>query len=458
MNYMEFLEKKKIAARSVGMANVPELNSKLFGHQAHSVDYALRKGRCGLFLDTGLGKTACELEYANQVLKSENKSLLFFAPLAVSDQHILEGEKFGIEIKKAVSQEDVKGTGIYITNYERIHLFDKTKFCGTVLDESSIIKSFNGKTSRALMDFCEDHRWRLAASATPAPNDHMELGQHSQLLGAMASNEMLARFFIADQSEMGRYRLKKHGIMPFWRWVASWARCAGLPSDLGFSDDGYILPKLNENLLVVETDMTKGREDGEFFRKVEMSATNIHKEKRITSMERAEKIAEKVLAEPDEPWMIWVETDYDSESIKSCLPDLVEVHGRMKMEEKEEKLTAFTNGNIKRLVSKPSIAGYGLNWQHCARTGFVGLSFSYEQYYQAIRRFYRFGQKREVDCYVAIANSELPIWQTVQRKKKEHEEMKKNMFVAMKEASLDKHVKHAYEPQEKAIMPLFLGV
>jgi hypothetical protein len=438
------------------MNNVGNLGSHLFDHQRDCVDFSLRLGRSALFLDTGLGKTACELEFAQKVVEHENKPVLFFAPLAVAEQHIREGVRFGIDVIKAREQADVKKPGIYITNYDRIHLFDKSKFCGVVLDESSIVKSFNGKTSRALMEFADCMRWRLAASATPAPNDHMELGQHSQFLSVMPSNEMLARFFIADQSEMGRYRLKRHGISHFWSWVASWARCVGLPSDLGYSDDGYILPPIKEHLMTIGTDMSIGCNEGEMFRQVDMSATSVHKEKRITSMARAQAIAEKVLAEPDEPWMIWVETDYDAESIMECLPDLVEVSGRMSSDEKEDKLNGFTLGKIKRLVSKPSIAGYGLNWQHCARTGFVGLSFSYEQYYQAIRRFYRFGQKRDVQSYVAIADTELPIWQTVMRKKNEHEEMKRHMFAAMKEASVQSFIKHQYQPKKQAIMPSFL--
>lgn len=456
MDYQTFLASKKIAALQTGMEKIPELNASLFPHQNDVADFLLRAGRGAAFLDTGLGKTFVELEWARIVSEHTNKPVLFFAPLAVGLQHQREGERFGVDVKIAKDQTDVKGTGIYITNYERLGKFDRHQFGSVVLDESSIVKSFNGKVSRGLMEFSSDMRWRLAATATPAPNDHMELGQHSQFLGAMPSNEMLARFFIADQSQMGKYRLKRHGIKPFWSWVASWARCVGKPSDLGHDDSGYDLPAIKEELHVVRSDMTAGAGDGELFRKTEISATGIHREKRMTANDRAAKIAEIVNAEPTEQWMVWVETDYDADAIMRLLPGAVEVRGNMPAEKKEERLNAFTVGDCRILVSKPSIAGYGLNWQQCARTAFVGLSFSYEMYYQAIRRFYRFGQKREVHVHIAMAETEMAIWQTIKRKKEEHESMKKEMFEAMKRETISKHIKHAYEPAMPATLPQWI--
>jgi superfamily II DNA or RNA helicase len=456
MDYQSFLASKRIAAQHSGMAIVPELNSSLFPHQMNVVEFLLKAGRGAAFLDTGLGKTLVELEWARVIVEETNKPVLFFAPLAVGLQHQREGARFGIDVRIAKEQSDVKGAGIYITNYERLGKFDRHQFGAVVLDESSIVKSFNGKISRGLMEFASDMRWRLAATATPAPNDHMELGQHSQFLGAMPSNEMLARFFIADQSQMGKYRLKRHGIKPFWSWVASWARCVGKPSDLGHDDSGYILPNMVEELHVVRADMTIGAEDGELFRKTTTNATGIHKEKRMTANDRAAKIADIVNAEPLEQWMIWVETDYDADAIMALLPGAVEVRGNMPAEKKEERLNAFTTGECKILVSKPSIAGYGLNWQHCARTAFVGLSFSYEMYYQAIRRFYRFGQKREVHVHVAMAETEMAIWQTIKRKRDEHESMKKEMFEAMRREVITKHIKHEYQPTMAAKLPSWI--
>lgn len=453
--YEDFLRSKEIRAQLSGMTRVPELSAHLFPHQRATVEFLLKAGRGAAFLDTGMGKTAVELEYGKRVVEHENKPVLMLAPLAVGKQHMREAERFGVETSIARDQSDVTGARIYITNYERLHLFDRHAFGGLILDESSIVKSYTGKTTRALMEFGQEVRWKLPATATPAPNDHMELGQHAQFLGVMDSSEMLARWFIADQSEMGRYRLKRHGIKPFWSWVASWARCVGKPSDLGFSDDGFQLPPLNIHQHVVETDMTAGAE-GMLFRIHDTSATSIHKEKRLTANDRAAKIAELVRAEPNEPWMIWVETDYDADAITALLPEAVEVRGSMKPETKEERLDAFTQGSIRILVSKPSIAGFGLNWQHCARTAFVGLSFSYEMFYQAIRRFWRFGQRRPVECHIAMAETETAIWQTIQRKKADHETMKEEMFEAMRREVLVSQVKRAYSPTQAARLPAWM--
>lgn len=455
MDYDSFLRSKEVRAQMTGMNYVPELSGHLFPHQRDTVDFLLRAGRGAAFLDTGMGKTAVELEFGRVIVETENRPVLMLAPLAVGKQHAREAERFGVDAKVIRDPSEIDGARIYITNYERMHLFDRHQFAAPILDESSIVKSYAGKTSRAIIEFGRDMRWKLAATATPAPNDHMELGQHSQFVGAMDSSEMLARWFIADQTEMGKYRLKRHGIKPFWSWVASWARCVGKPSDLGYSDDGFELPPLEVVKHVVNTDMTEGA-DGMLFRIPDCSATSIHKEKRITSGARADRIAEIVKSEPNEPWMIWVETDYDADSIMARLPEAVEVRGTMPAEVKEERLDAFTRGEINILVSKPSIAGFGLNWQHCARTAFVGLSFSYEMFYQAIRRFWRFGQKRPVMCHIAMAETETAIWNTIQRKKDDHERMKIEMFEAMRREVIHKQVKNAYEPQLIARLPAWI--
>lgn len=457
MNYIEFLKTKKIHVEKSGIESIPQLNSLLKPHQKHTVKFALRQGRSAAFLDTGLGKTLTCLEWGRVVTDHTNKPTLMLAPLAVGQQHEREGDKFGIDSKYIRDPSEMNGNRIYVTNYERLKLFNPNNFGAIILDESSVIKSFTGKTTAEITAFAKHLPFRLAATATPSPNDVMELGQHSNFLDVMASSEMLARWFVTDQSEMGKYRLKKHGIKDFWSWVASWARSIGKPSDVGYCDDGYILPAMKTELHVVRTDVTKGAEEGQMFRNIDLSATSVHKEKRMTSLERAKKIAEVVLSEPNEQWVIWCETDYDAQSIMSLLPEAVEVAGSMKPEVKEQRLLAFTDGNIKILVTKPSIAGFGLNWQNCARTAFVGLSFSYEQYYQAIRRFYRFGQQREVHCHIAIADTELPIWRIVERKALEHETMKREMNEAMKREVLQKGVKLDYNPTQKIILPKFLG-
>lgn len=455
MNYDDFLASKKIAALKNGF-EPKELSSHLFGYQRDVVEFSLNAGRSASFLDTGLGKTAVEIEWAKRVHEHTNKPVLFFAPLAVSKQHIREAERFGAELTQAKSQDDIKN-GIYITNYEKLKNFDSSKFSAVVLDESSIIKSFGGKTTQALTEFSSGMRFKLAATATPAPNDYMELGQHCAFLDVMASSEMLARWFVTDQREMGKYRLKKHGVKDFWSWVASWARCVGKPSDLGYDDSTHLLPKLNTHLHYVDVDLSIGADDGALFRSVDMSATSVHKEKRLTSGDRAKKAADIVKTEPNEQWMIWVDTDYDADAFLEEFPDAVEVRGNMSPEEKEEKLDGFSTGKIRVLLSKPSIAGMGLNWQQCARTVFMGLSFSYESYYQAVRRFWRFGQKREVEAHIVLASSEQQIWATVQRKQKEHEIMKLEMFDAMKRECVTREVKIPYQGILAPKLPKFLA-
>lgn len=455
-DYDALLMRKHIAVPLLGMSHVPELPTSMFPHQAATADFLLRAGRGAAFLDTGLGKTLVELVWCNIVMEHINAPVLMLCPPAVAQQHKREAERFGIEVKIVKCQADVRGPGIYISNYERLHLFDRHAFGAICLDESSIVKSYGGKTSMALMAFATDMKFRLAATATPAPNDHMELGQHCQFLGVMNSNEMLARWFIADQSEMGRYRLKKHGIKDFWSWVAGWARCVGMPSDLGFDDSGYILPPMNIDLHIVNVDMTEGAADGELYRQVDQSATNIHKEKRLTSADRAAYCAELIEAERHEPWMVWVDTDYDARAFLEAFPCAVEVNGKMSVEMKEERLHGFTDGHIKYLISKPSIAGFGLNWQHCARTAFCGLSFSYEKLYQALRRFHRYGQLRQVQAHICIASSEQSTWKTIQRKKAEHETMKIEMFEAMRRECVTREVKVPYRGLLPVNLPNFI--
>jgi superfamily II DNA or RNA helicase len=455
-DYYAFLARKKRSAEMAGLQSVPALNPSMFGYQSDVTDYLLRAGRGAAFLDTGMGKSFISLEWGRVIMEHTNKPVLMLAPLAVGPQHEREAARFGIQAKYIRSPDEITGTGIWISNYERLHLFEPSMFGGLILDESSIVKNFTGKTSRALIAFGESVPYRLAATATPAPNDHMELGQHSAFLGAMASNEMLARWFTADQSEMGKYRLKKYGVSDFWSWVASWARMASRPSDLGHSDDGFLLPKLNQDLHYVEVDLTEGRRDGELFRSVDTSATQIHQEKRRTAGARSDRVAELVAAESGEAWVIWCDTDYEADALTARIPDAVEVRGSMSLEMKEERLNAFSAGEVRHLITKPSVAGFGLNWQHCARSAFVGLSFSYEAYYQAIRRLWRFGQQRPVDVHITLAETEGVIWHTIQRKARDHELMKREMNAAMRRAIQESEVKISYRPTVAARLPEWL--
>ncbi len=453
--YLDFLLTKEVVTPLRGTDRDVDINSKLFPHQRDTVEFLMRAGCGAAFLDTGLGKTAVELEYSRLVHEQTNRPVLILCPLAVAQQHKREAVKFGVDAQVIRNRDQIQ-QGINISNYEMLKNFSPSDFGGIVLDESSIIKSYGGKTSIALMQFAQSIDWRLAATATPAPNDHMELGQHSQFLGAMNRNEMLARWFIADQTEMGRYRLKRHGIKSFWSWVASWSRMIGRPSDMGYSDDGYSLPNLNVHRHIVKTNMDEGAGEGEMFRRIEMSATSLHTEKRRTAAIRAEKLRELVYSN-DECWVLWCDTDYEADALTSIIPDAVEVRGSMSPEMKEQRLNDFSLGNIRVLVTKPSVAGFGLNWQHCSHTAFIGLSFSYESYYQAIRRFYRFGQQKEVHCHIAMAETELPIWQAVSRKADDHERMKLEMFAAMGRTVETRNIKNTYAPTMAAHLPGFIN-
>jgi hypothetical protein len=459
--YAELIARKAISFKPQGFMDIPELNPELKPHQDHCVRFALDQGCAALFLDTGLGKTFCALEWGRVVMEKTGRPVLMLAPLAVSQQHEREAKRWGIDAIAIREPEQITTPRIYIVNYERLGKFDPSIFSGVILDESSILKSFTGVTTRALMAAFKDTPYRLSCSATPAPNDHMELGQQAQFLGVMESTDMLARWFFADQANMGKYRIKGPGVTDFWRWMASWSRCVSKPSDIGFDDTGYDLPPLEMTRHVITADrsMDAGEDKSGQMRLIripDMSATSIHKEKRLTVDGRADKIAELVAAEPDEPWIIWCDTDYEADALTARIPGSLEVRGSMSPEIKEERLSAFSLGQALVLVTKPSIAGYGLNWQHCARVGFVGLSFSYESFYQAIRRCYRFGQSRPVQVHVACADTEESIWNVVNRKSGDHDGMKVAMTKAMREAVVHNRGYVSYQPTVKAALPAFL--
>lgn len=455
MSYHDLLMKRAAIVPMRGLDDVPALHDGMFPYQRDTTEFLLRCGRGAAFLDTGLGKSLVSLEWGRIVAEHTGKPVLMLAPLAVAPQHVREAHKFGLEAR-VVSEQSEVGAGVNVTNYGKIDHFDASAFGGVILDESSIVKNFTGATSRKLIAMFAQTPFRLACTATPAPNDHMELGQHSQFLGVMPSNEMLSRWFIADQMNMGKYRLKGHGVKPFWNWVASWARCVSKPSDLGYSDEGFALPALNMHRHVIEADISIDAGES-LFRIPEMSATSIHREKRLTADARADRIAQIVNEDAGEAWVVWCDTDYEADALTACIPDAVEVRGSMPDKMKEERLVAFSEGSIRVIVSKPSIAGFGLNWQHCARVAFVGLSFSYESFYQAVRRCWRFGQTREVECHIAMADTERNIWDVISRKSGDHEAMKVEMYAAMKRAHENRQIKIDYQPAMPARLPAWLG-
>lgn len=460
--YHRLIATKRVLFTPRGIDKIPTLHSKMFSHQQASTEFALRTGCAGLFLATGLGKSLCSLEWGRVMVRHTNKPVLMLAPLAVSKQHEREAAKFGIDAKSVREPDDIGGQRIYITNYERLAKFDVSQFGAIILDESGILKAYTGSTSRALRAAFAATPYRLAASATPAPNDHMEIGQQSEFLGIMESPEMLSRWFIADQSDMGRYRVKNAARKAFWEWVASWARCIDLPSDLGYDDGGYILPTLNVKRHVVESDtsINTGEDangQSRLFRIPDTSATSIHAEKRLTVEQRADAVATIVAAEPDEAWLVWCDTDYEADALRSRIADAVEVRGSQSPDEKETKLTAFADGGVRVLITKPKLAGFGLNFQHCARQAFIGVSFSYEQFYQAIRRCWRFGQTRPVDVHVVMAQTERMIWDVITRKADAHDDMKQAMRSAMARAHKRATVLDDYAPTCNVTLPTWMS-
>jgi len=457
-DYLKFLGGKAPRAVERGLSAIPPLSSHLFPFQAHCVEFLLRVGSGGLFLDTGLGKTLVQLEYAEHARNASNGKALILCPLAVAHQIAKEGQKFGYPARVIRDQSEAR-EGINVCNYDRLHLIRPDEFGVVTLDEASILKSFTGKTTRALIGSFAGHRWRVPATATPAPNDHMELGQYAEFCGVMASNEMLARWFISDQTEMGRYRLKRHGVRDFWDWMASWCRLAQLPSDLGGDDAGFILPPLSVHRHRA-AESAPVLSDGLFAEDV-VSATTLHKVKRATAAARAAIAAELARSEPDEPYVIWCDTDYEADAILEELGDtwgVVEVRGSMTADRKEAALDAFSDGAARVMVTKPSVAGFGLNWQHCARAVFVGRSFSYEAWYQAVRRFWRFGQEREVQVHIVVAEGEDSIARVIDRKADDHAEMKAAMRDAMlRSSSISSAVKVPYMPTHKGMLPSWIA-
>ena len=440
--YRDFIKSRGNVSSRHGM-DPKGTNEQAKLHQKKSIEYALDLGKAALFLDTGLGKSLCELDFARQVADETKKPVLILTPLAVAGQMVREGQKFNIDARQIREQSEV-GQGIMVANYERLPKLDPECFGGVVLDESSILKSFAGRTRNMLLDAFKDIHFKLAATATPSPNDHMELGNHAEFLSVMRQQEMLSKWFINDTSTASQeWRLKGHAVEDFWSWVASWSRCATLPSDLGGDDTGYILSKIDRHIHVVEADRQDAVEEGMLFRIPELSATSFHAEKRLTLESRCKKAAE--LANHDKPVTVWCETNDESAMLANMIDGAVEVRGDQSPEEKEKRLLGFVDGEFRVIVTKPKLAGFGVNWQHCAHAVFASISFSYEQHYQAVRRSHRFGQTERVKNDIVISDTEDAIWQTIHGKAEKHEEMKRRMSEAMRCAQTQAGVRVKYD-------------
>lgn len=419
MKYQEFLKTKEYHYENTGFdIDIADLNSNLFDFQKQIVKWALKKGRCALFLDTGLGKTICQLEFANRVCKKENGKALILAPLAVSRQTKSEGEKFGIEVNICRTQSDVKD-GINITNYEMLKHFNPDEFICVVLDESSILKASLGKMSNDIIDIFRFTKYKLACTATPSPNDYTEFGNHCEFLSIMSRTEMLATFFINDAKE-GQWRMKSHAESKFWEWLASWAMVVKNPKDIGYPDDRYNLPKLNISHIIVDSKVTKGQ----LIPSVAKSLQERRQARKDSIIDRVNVVGN--LIKGMDSCLIWVDYNDESAYVKKSF-NITEVKGADTDDHKENSMIGFANGDIKFLVSKPSICGFGMNFQKCHNMIFCGISDSYEKFYQAVRRCYRFGQENEVNVYVIISRRELSVLNNIKKKQEQHDKMSYEM-------------------------------
>lgn len=421
MNYQEFIKSKAIIYQPSGF-DCTERNKNLFGWQNDVVRWALRKGKCAIFSDCGTGKTRMLLQWADMVRKHENKAVLILAPLAVAQQTRAEGQKCGIDVKVVRDQSECEN-GLNITNYEMLQHFDASEFCGVVLDESSIIKHKDGKTRQMIQDMFEETKYKLCCTATPAPNDFMELGTHAQFLGVMKQTEMLATFFVHDGGETQNWRLKGHAEKKFFEWVAGWAACFKRPQDLGYVEEGYELPELRIHEETVESTSTE-LIDGQMMMFAPVGKTLLERRsaRRNSLMDRVNRAAEIANA-TQEQVLVWCDLNSESKALTEAIRDAVEVEGSMSLEEKEKGITGFLTGENRVLVSKPSIAGFGINAQNAHIEIFVGLSDSFESYYQAVRRCWRFGQEKPVDVYIIISDAEGAVKENIQRKQRDAERM-----------------------------------
>lgn len=427
MEYKEFLQNKKAIDPDTGFTfDKAKLNDHLFDFQRDIVAWALKRGRACIFADCGLGKTIMQIEWAHRVNIHTEKPVLILAPLAVSTQTIAEGKKFGIDIRHL---EEERECGIVITNYERLHKVTLSDYSGIVLDESSILKSYTGHIRTQVIDESRIIPFRLACTATPAPNDFMELGNHAEFVGSMLRTEMLSMFFVHDGGETQKWRLKGHARSEFWKWVCSWAVMIRKPSDLGYSDDNFHVPKLKTHSIIVSVDEYDCA-DGLLFRMPASSLQERQKERKLTVNDRAVESA-RLANNSNEQWLIWCNLNDEAAHIKAMIPDSVEVSGADSEASKVEKMMGFTSGKYRVLITKPKIAGFGMNWQNCYNMAFVGLSDSYEQYYQAVRRCWRFGQKNEVNAYIITASTEGAVVENIKRKERDAQNMAMEMVSNM---------------------------
>jgi len=448
MNYVDFIRTKKTAEIPTGF-DCSDLGGHLFDFQAAIDRWALKRGRAAIFGDTGLGKTIMQTTWAQKVHEHTGGDVLISAPLCVAQQTVEEAAKFGIEINYARNQDQVR-SGITITNYEMLAHFDSSRFVGAVLDESSILKAHDSRTRKMITDAFQCTPYRLSCTATPSPNDYMELGNQAEFLGVMSQAEMLAMFFTHDGGDTSKWRLKGHAKERFWEWMASWAICVRNPSDLGFDGSRYVLPPLNLHEHVIKSEAQEG-----FLIPTAAQSLSERRQAKRASMAERVALAAELANSQNEPCIVWCHLNDESESLAKAITGAVEVTGSLPPEEKERRIMAFTHGDARVIVTKPSIAGFGMNWQHCSRMVFAGMDDSFESYYQAVRRCYRFGQTRPVDVHIIAAETEGAVMHNIARKQRQHDEMSEQMVAYMREIT-KREIAGATSHQEtyNATMPM----
>lgn len=443
-DYTAFLASKRQLASPTGIAVAPDsVNPRLFGFQRDLVRWSLHQGRAAIFADCGLGKTPIQLEWAQHVVRQSGRPVLVLAPLAVAEQTVREAEKFGIDAQR--SRQGEMKSPIVVTNYERLHLFDPSNFAGVVCDESSILKAFDGVRRAAITEFMRTVPYRLLCTATAAPNDYIELGTSSEALGHLGYTDMLTRFFVNDQHtvrpmrpmpgnremlwrKVGEWRFKGHAEQSFWRWVASWARACRRPSDLGYNDDGFVLPALTERETVIAARKPR---PGMLFDVPAVGMAEEREVRRRTIAERCEAAAAMVHG-PD-PAVVWCHLNDEGDLLARLIPDGQQVSGADSDDAKEEKFENFRRGVTRVLIIKPKIGAFGLNWQHCAHVVYFP-SDSYEQYYQAVRRCWRFGQTREVVVDLVMTDAQERVMENLRRKAAAADRMFSDLVAHMNEA------------------------
>lgn len=453
-DYAEFIKGKAQWKHRSGFETIGELPSFLFPFQESLVRWALEKGRSAIFADCGMGKTAMQLAWADEIIKRENRPVLLLTPIAVGRQTIAEASKFGIDARRS-RDGVIDGTAcVWVTNYEQLHKFNASDFSGVVCDESSSIKDFKSERKKTVVEFTRTLKYRLLCTATAAPNDFWELGTSSEALGLLGFRDMITTFFKQETSKdhlgWGRtkYRFRGHAEEPFWAWVCSWARSMRRPSDLGFDDTGFILPELIENELIVETAHAR---PGRLFALPGNNMQDERAERRLSINERCD-VAAGLIESHDGPSVMWCELNDESKRLADVIDGAVEITGSMPDEKKEELLVAFSEGQVSRLITKPKIGAWGLNWQHCSNV-VMFPSHSYEQYYQAVRRCYRFGQKKPVTVSLIAGEGEAGILASLKRKSTQADRMFESIVSHMKDAM---HLETQDFYPDKEVLPKWL--